>query len=523
MSPPPPFPTLLCRNLVNILKESPDLVGAEKIAMQPNFRGKHTADGGKEQYIFSPVINKNSRRLAMNNRGAFLQQDREEILSPMPSATDKVDLDVAASTIYAGAKVDQLRESTLNVVVSGIDVIAQRLVKKQQAIEKLKEKIKGEELKHCTFRPSLVGRMEGSAEVECVHTPAFERLYVRAKSAVELKNQGKSYKVPYVCKEDTEMDECVFSPLIAKSTRISDELACFLGKPIGAEMSRTEGNKKINTYIRDNNLQDSSDGRKINPDVELNALLKVQPGDELTYFNLQHYLGKHFSKIEEMTPLRPEGEYATGFKEAVERVRAHRTHLLREPERRLAELAASEARYDKARKLLARGPNPPSFLTDERILKKKQDRAKKIEPRLYVDVKLSNTKTACIPILDDDDPAAIAMSFCRIYALNKEAHDILEEVVRQSMEVNQVRIAESVPGIVAPTCPMKLSSTSIVLRRKSADDGDDKSDLDSRDDDESTESTDSGTDDSEGDLNEEDEEQEELEVENGGVVNEETY
>jgi chromatin remodeling complex protein RSC6 len=81
-----------------------------------------------------------------------------------------------------------------------------------------------------------------------------------------------------------------------KPTRISDELAKFLEKPAGSEMARTEVTREINTYIRSHNLQDKENGRKINPDTKLAALLKLKKNDELTYFNLQKYMSPHFAK-----------------------------------------------------------------------------------------------------------------------------------------------------------------------------------------------------------------------------------
>ena len=81
-----------------------------------------------------------------------------------------------------------------------------------------------------------------------------------------------------------------------KPTLISSELATFLGKPSGTEMARTEVTREINHYIRQHNLQDKENGRKINPDKQLATLLKIQSGDELTYFNLQRYMSPHFAK-----------------------------------------------------------------------------------------------------------------------------------------------------------------------------------------------------------------------------------
>jgi chromatin remodeling complex protein RSC6 len=81
-----------------------------------------------------------------------------------------------------------------------------------------------------------------------------------------------------------------------KPTRISDELASFLGKEKGSEMARTAVTRDINAYIRTHNLQDASNGRKINPDAKLASLLKIGASDELTYFNLQKFMSPHFAK-----------------------------------------------------------------------------------------------------------------------------------------------------------------------------------------------------------------------------------
>tara|TARA_B000000609_G_C24177722_1_gene355362 strand:- start:1127 stop:1750 length:624 start_codon:yes stop_codon:yes gene_type:complete len=81
-----------------------------------------------------------------------------------------------------------------------------------------------------------------------------------------------------------------------KPTAISSELSAFLGKPAGSEMARTEVTREINKYIRSHDLQDKTNGRKINPDDKLRSLLKLKKTDELTYFNLQRYMSPHFAK-----------------------------------------------------------------------------------------------------------------------------------------------------------------------------------------------------------------------------------
>ena len=81
-----------------------------------------------------------------------------------------------------------------------------------------------------------------------------------------------------------------------KPTKISPELAEFLGKEQGTEMARTDVTREINAYIRANQLQDPKNGRHINADAKLSNLLKLGKEDNLTYFNLQKFMSPHFQK-----------------------------------------------------------------------------------------------------------------------------------------------------------------------------------------------------------------------------------
>ena len=88
-----------------------------------------------------------------------------------------------------------------------------------------------------------------------------------------------------------------------KPTLISDELAGFLSRPLGSQLARTDVTREINDYIRTNKLQHPENGRRINADAKLMALLKLKEGDELTYFNLQRYMSPHFAKSTPAVPV----------------------------------------------------------------------------------------------------------------------------------------------------------------------------------------------------------------------------
>ena len=80
----------------------------------------------------------------------------------------------------------------------------------------------------------------------------------------------------------------------AKSSKISDGLCAFMQLPVGSEVARTEVTKYIIHYIKEHNLQRPENKKLINPDDSLKELLDVPEGDELSYFNLQKYMNKHF-------------------------------------------------------------------------------------------------------------------------------------------------------------------------------------------------------------------------------------
>ena len=80
----------------------------------------------------------------------------------------------------------------------------------------------------------------------------------------------------------------------AVPTPISTDLCKFMGKPEGFKMARTEVTKYIIQYIKDKNLPDKKNKKIINPDTALKSLLDIKDEDEVTYFNLQKFMNKHF-------------------------------------------------------------------------------------------------------------------------------------------------------------------------------------------------------------------------------------
>ena len=83
----------------------------------------------------------------------------------------------------------------------------------------------------------------------------------------------------------------------AMPSKISPELCKFMEIPEGSEMARTEVTKYIIQYIQDNKLQNPDDAKRIEPNLELKSLLNIKENDgNLTYFNIQRFMNKHFVK-----------------------------------------------------------------------------------------------------------------------------------------------------------------------------------------------------------------------------------
>lgn len=84
---------------------------------------------------------------------------------------------------------------------------------------------------------------------------------------------------------------------ITKPTKLSKDLCEFLGVPEGTSLARTEVTKIINTYIKDNGLQDKEDRRTIHPDNKLKKILLPIPADKkLSFFNMQSFIKHQFIK-----------------------------------------------------------------------------------------------------------------------------------------------------------------------------------------------------------------------------------
>ena len=85
----------------------------------------------------------------------------------------------------------------------------------------------------------------------------------------------------------------------AKPSKVTNELCAFMNKSEGSEIARTEVTKALVAYIKENKLENETNRKIIMPDNKLKFLLGVEDGQELTFFNIQKYMNKHFVKSED--------------------------------------------------------------------------------------------------------------------------------------------------------------------------------------------------------------------------------
>ena len=86
----------------------------------------------------------------------------------------------------------------------------------------------------------------------------------------------------------------------AKPTKVTKELCEFMNKAEGTEIARTEVTRALVAYIKENKLENISNSKIISPDDKLKVLLGLDGSQELTYFNIQKFMNKHFVKNAEV-------------------------------------------------------------------------------------------------------------------------------------------------------------------------------------------------------------------------------
>jgi chromatin remodeling complex protein RSC6 len=131
-----------------------------------------------------------------------------------------------------------------------------------------------------------------------------DRINNMNKELKELVNVGKTLEKDFgvivkVLSKKNKFKSNENRPLsgFAMPSLLSDELYEFLNIEKGTKVPRKDVTRKINEYIKENNLRDESDKRNIRPNKELHKIFNSDDTSKITYFNLQSYLKHHFVKV----------------------------------------------------------------------------------------------------------------------------------------------------------------------------------------------------------------------------------
>ena len=127
---------------------------------------------------------------------------------------------------------------------------------------------------------------------------------VAKRAALDVKDARKAKRKTKTTEDGAERKPSNFEIPVA----ISDELSAFFGGSKGATMSRAEVNKRMFAYSKENNLSEGqiihlvstpellAKGYKPAAAAALVKLLAIPDGAKLTIFNIQKYMGRHYSK-----------------------------------------------------------------------------------------------------------------------------------------------------------------------------------------------------------------------------------
>ncbi len=82
-----------------------------------------------------------------------------------------------------------------------------------------------------------------------------------------------------------------------RKMEVTDTLKEFLGLDASGTVSRSDVTRRINKYIKENDLKHPDNGRVIVMDEKLTKLLSPPEGEQITFLNMQRYISPHYLKV----------------------------------------------------------------------------------------------------------------------------------------------------------------------------------------------------------------------------------
>ena len=343
---------------------------------------------------FAPQIPDRSRELALSKEerdAAFLLQQTSE-----------------DNAIAISSSVPLLSPSSPKK--SNLDKMLERAKADQERKQRHKEALLEEQMRECTFQPNINRH----------HIP----------QSIAPSDQATPAKVSTNIEKASAQDD----PVVTLDQEGTSEASAALNTSSTSTLGQIyEYNSEIPAFERLYAMKDKSprSSRIVHKSKEEQEL-------ELCTFapKLAPYAGPAVAEMRDVHP--------TGWDQAVSRLRKNAAARVMPRERSPDTSDELNRRYAQARQGLIQGTKEFSFFSEQRISQRQAKRSSNAQPQLYVEIKLTATKTANVPVYDGDDPAELSRRFCKIYAFPVDAVAVLEEVFRQSMESNGLQIAKLV-------------------------------------------------------------------------------
>lgn len=424
---------------------------------------------------FAPTLGAVSRRLALSKEerevNTLIQNAKNESSDNNSDKVDttgekKVDFteNFRGEKIQADKDAQQITGNLKNRRELGLKLMLERDKKSRKHKEHLQHLAMKEEREQCTFQPKVnkkVVKLHPTNSVGVIISNPASPEFERCTSAGDLVengngNDGNLYMASELlesndlertgkCEENEEVCTETLSPPPPPPPRSADSVATEKNH-FRKELSKLPVSERLyvqrpthythpHHYVTKEERDEAEEEKELEKCTFSPSLNEYHPPPHSLVIQAQ----ADGIEIDE------EIKQPTGWNTAISRLRNAANKRRTAMKEKEDDYVEAERRYIKSREIAKKGFKEFKFKSDDRIARaREKKKIQESKAQLYVDVKLSASKTVQIALHDNDDPAEMAERFCRIYSLNKDSLEILEEVIRQSMEVNNIKRNEKV-------------------------------------------------------------------------------
>ena len=135
---------------------------------------------------------------------------------------------------------------------------------------------------------SLTAQLQNARDIAVSGLKALGKLSKRV--ARDIKEAGRRRRRNRVVAEPGAAPAVKRPTIFTTPVTLKPELATFLGKPVGSQMTPADVTRAFSAYVDSHKLKDAEKGHTIHPDAAMVRVLGVKDGETLTYRNIQTYL-----------------------------------------------------------------------------------------------------------------------------------------------------------------------------------------------------------------------------------------